>query len=147
MGVALRSEIQRYQPLPEGIALAELLRLFEECRTPGRTQLVARVRDEKQQWVERAITSIGMLATGDLLVSLDDGPSDMAPVCLDDLAASLRTSPRGTDDKLLYATTDGGATMLVCHGGYVAQRNATAAYITFVPADLPRMQMRPRYAH
>lgn len=146
MAIALHGEARRYQPLPEGIALAEVMRLFEDSHTPGSIRLVARVENESHQWMEHAVTSIGTLAMGDLLMTLGKGPIDFMPVRLDDLTALLRVSRQDGQGKLIYASSDGGATTLVCRGAYVAQRNASAAYLTFVTRDAryPQQHQRTR---
>lgn len=146
MGIALHRETRRFQPLPEGIALAELLRVFEDCHTPGRAQLVARLQNGEGRWVERAVTSIGILATGDLLMSLGDG-ADAGAVRFDDLIALLHAPLVPAKGRMLYATCDGGTTMLVCRGGHIVHRNTAEAYMTFVPVDMPQLRGQTQYRH
>lgn len=138
MKTALRIEANRYQPHWNGIAVPEMLRLFQDCRTPGRSRLVGRVQDEARgyRWAEHSVTSIGILASGDLLMSLRpvaDSPTDMAPMRLDDLITIFGHATQNPKNSLLFATTDGGETMFVCQGVYVADADGTKSYMTFLP--------------
>ena len=140
MKATLRTEAKRYQPYWNGIAIPEMLRLFQDCRTPGRSRLVGRIQDEARgyRWTEHSVTSVGVLASGDLLMSLRpvvDSLSDMAPMRLDDLITIFGHAVQNVKSSLLFATMDGGETMFVCQGVYVADADGTKSYLTFVPAN------------
>lgn len=152
MDLQLRNEIRGFTAGNHEVGICEKLLLLSHQYDHRQTRLVARINEGAQnyRWTESSISSIGSLASGDLLMtfcSSDAASSKSVGLDLQAVTEIICQPDLRNHRRLIFGTRDGGESLFICQGIDVAGWSNSTAYMTFVPTHFVGNPLQPRPAH
>lgn len=152
MNLQTRRDIRSLKADHHEAGICEKLLLLSNRFDHRHARLVARINEGTQgyRWIDSAITSIGTMESGDLLMTFgarSDAAATPQLLDLQSATALIRQPDLRNHRRLLFGTHDGGESLFVCRSIDVAGWQDVTVYMTFVPAGLARNAGRPGMAH